>query len=143
MEGTYQILLGKESVGEVRVTRQGLYYCFHCCCDLSGEVMCRLTVTCGGETHSLGVPVPEGDVFVLRARLPAKRLGEGQPVFRVVPKYKQLSGTFVPIFPEEPFRYLSRLHNAVLERRGEQLGILLEDPVIYPTEGSPDNGQSP
>ncbi len=143
MEGTYQILMGETSVGDVQVSRKGLYYCFLCHCSLTGEVMCRLTVTCGGETHSLGVPVPEGDVFVLRARLPVKRLGEGQPVFRVVPKHQQLRGTFVPLSPEEPFRYLSRLQNAVLERRGQQLGILLEDTVTYPTEDSPDNGQIP
>lgn len=143
MEGTYQILMGEKSVGDVQVSRQGLYYCFSCRCRLSGEVVCRLTVTCGGETHSLGVPVPEGEVFVLRARLPVKRLGEGQPVFQVAPKHKHLSGIFVPLSPEEPFRYLSRLHNAVLERRGEQLGILLEEMVTYPAEDSPDNGQNP
>ena len=143
MEGTYQILQGAESVGEVRVTRQGLYYCFDCHCDLSGEVVCRLTMTCGGETHSLGVPAPEGDVFVLRARLPVKRLGDGEPMFRIVPKHQQLSGTFVPIAPEEPFRYLSRLKNAVLERRGEEIGILLKDEATHPAEGSPDNDQNP
>lgn len=143
MEGTYQILLGNESVGEVQVTRQGLYYCFFCRCSLSGEIMCRLTVSCGGQTHSLGVPVPEGEWFVLRARLPMKRLAEGEPVFRIAPKHKQLSGIFVPLSPEEPFHYLSRLQNAVLERRGEHLGIRLEDTVTYPAEDSPDNDQSP
>ena len=143
MEGTYQILMGEKSVGDVRVSRQGLYYCFSCHCCLSGEVMCRLTVSCGGETHSLGVPVPEREAFVLRARLPVKRLGEGEPVFRVVPKHKQLSGIFVPLSPEEPFHYLSRLQNAALERRGEQVGILLEDKATYPAADSPDNDQNP
>ena len=65
MEGVYQVLLGGQSVGKMRVERQGLYYRFSCRCEFSGEVIYKLEVTCGDRTESLGIPVPEGGAFVL------------------------------------------------------------------------------
>lgn len=132
MDGNYDIYQGEHKVGIAEVTAEGLYYGFVCSCTLSGETMCRITVSCGGHTHSLGVPVPEGDAFVLRTRMPAKRLGQGVPQFRVIPKHTQVGGQFVPISPEEPFRYLSRLENAVIQLRDGKPGILLQEAVTDP-----------
>lgn len=132
MDGNYDIYQGEQKVGTVEVTAEGLYYGFACSCTLSGETMCRITVTCGGHTHSLGLPVPEGERFVLRTRMPAKRLGQGVPQFRVIPKYTQLGGQFVPISPEEPFRYLSRLKNAVMQIRDGKPGIVLQETLTDP-----------
>lgn len=128
MEGTYPVLLGTQTVGEIRVQRQGLYYCFHCRCSLSGELIYRLAVTCGGKTENLGLPVPEGDHFVLRTKLPVKRFAQGSAEFRILPKHGDLKEEFVPICPEEPFRYLSRLQNAYLQRRGDIMGIVVKSP---------------
>ena len=142
MEGNYGILMGGKEIGTVKVTRQGLYYGFDCRCDLSGEVICRLTVTCGTKTHNLGIPVPEGGAFKLRTRLPVKQLGEGQPQFQAQPNHRSVEGQFVPISPEEPFGYLSRLQDAFLEFRDGVPGVV----ILRPEGGSvPDprgNGQS-
>ncbi|MDD6201006.1 MAG: hypothetical protein PUB93_07045 [Firmicutes bacterium] len=129
MEGVYQVLLGGQSVGKMRVERQGLYYRFSCRCEFSGEVIYKLEVTCGGRTESLGIPVPEGGAFVLNTKLPAKRIGDGVPQFRAVPRHGVLTGRFVPLSPEEPFAYLSRLQNAFLEIRDGRPGIVLRDDV--------------
>ena len=123
MGDTYPILRGGESIGQAFVEKQGLYYHFTCKCDLSGEVIYRLTVSCGDKCENLGVPVPENGEFVLVTRIPVSRLGQGDLVVRAVPKHGDLEGMFIPISPEEPFRYLDRLENAVAERRGQQLGI--------------------
>ena len=32
---------------------------------------------------------------------------------------------YVPVYPEEPFSYMSRLKDAYLERRNGQLGIVI------------------
>lgn len=125
MEGNYQILMGGKEVGTAKVTRQGLYYSFDCRCALSGEVICRVTVTCGEKTHSLGIPVPEGGAFVLRTRLPVKQLGEGQLGFQAQPNHRPVAGLFVPISPEEPFGYLSRLQDAFLEFREGVPGVVI------------------
>ena len=127
MEGTYQILMGDKGIGAVTVTRQGLYYNFDCRCDLSGDVICRVMVICGGEMHNLGIPVPEGGTFVLRTKLPTKQLGEGEMQFQVRPNHKKVEGQFVPISPEEPFSYLSRLQDAFLEFREGVPGVVIPD----------------
>ena len=127
MDGTYEIMLGGESVGQAVVRRQGLYYRFSCRCDLSGEVIYRITVTCGGKSESLGIPVPKNGEFYLDTRLAASRLGEGEPKFAAVPRRPDLGGMFVPLSPEEPFRYLHRLENAFLARKDGQLGIVIPE----------------
>lgn len=133
MEGVYEVLLGGQSIGKAQVERQGLYYRFSCRCRFSGEVIYKLEVTCGDRTESLGIPVPEGGAFVLNTRVPVKRLGEGAPRFRAVPRHGALRGQFVPLSPEEPFAYLSRLQNAFLEIRDGRPGIVLRDDLQ--TEG--------
>ncbi|MGN0999165.1 MAG: hypothetical protein ACI4PO_06395 [Faecousia sp.] len=125
MTGTYDILLGGKPVGQASVTEQGLYYRFDCRCRITGEVMYKLTVTCGGKTEDLGLLVPEGKDFVLKCRLPEKRLGQGKPEFRAIPRHGRMEGTFIPVYPDEPFSYISRLHSAFLENRGGQMGVVL------------------
>ena len=100
MEGSYPILQGSESIGTAQIIRQGLYYRFDCHCALTGEVVHRLTVACGGGIHNLGIPVPEGEMFTLRTKLPVKQLGEGMPQFRVQPLHKPIGTLFIPISPE-------------------------------------------
>lgn len=127
MTGTYDILLGGQPVGEASVTQQGLYLCFDCRCRISGEVMYKLTVTCGGHTESLGLLIPSGKDFALSTRIPAKRLGQGTPEFRAVPRHSEMKGKFIPVYPDEPFSYISRLHTAFLEKRGGQLGVVISE----------------
>ena len=123
MEGVFDITLGGRPVGQAVMFRQGLYWHFDCRCRLSGQVVCRITVSCGGKTENLGIPVPQGKEFVLRTRLPAKKLGEGVPEFRIVPKHSTLPENWVPVRPEEPFAYLNRLQDAFLEIRDGQTGV--------------------
>jgi hypothetical protein len=125
MDGEYDIRMGTETVGKALVQRQGLYYQFRCQCKLSGDVMCRVMVSCNGHHENLGILVPMGDGFGLSTRLAVKRLGKGRLEFRVLPKHKKYEGTFVPVYPEEPFSYLTRLQNAFLEIRNGQMGVVL------------------
>ena len=124
MEGIYPILHGGQSVGQVTVTRKGLYYHFFCRMQLSGEIICRLEVTCGGRTENLGIPAPENGAFCLQKTLPVSRFGRGEPDFRILPKHAPLQGQFIPINPEEPFAYLDRLQDAYLQYRSGQMGIV-------------------
>ena len=123
----YEILLGGQGIGKAKVDRQGLYYAISCRCRLSGEVVYKVTVSCGENTESLGILVPEGGAFVLTTRIPIKRLGEGTLMFHAVPRHTQIQGRFMPVTPEEPFAYLSRLGNAFMEVRNGQVGVILSD----------------
>lgn len=117
---------GNQQVGKVQVRRQGLYYRFHCRCRLTGDVVCRLYVSCGGERMNLGVVVPMDGGFGLDTRLPVKRFREGETVFSLIPKHEQSQGQFVPITPDEPFAYIERLKTSFLVKKYGQMGILLE-----------------
>lgn len=123
MEKNYGVYLGNEMAGKAQVRREGLYYCFTCRCQLSGDVVCRLYVACGDKRENLGVVVPMDDGFGLNTRIPVKRLGEGEMVFTLLPKYDIPEETFVPVYPEEPFSYIERLKNAFLARKKGQVGV--------------------
>jgi len=130
----YGVLLGGQSIGKAKVERQGLYYSISCRCRLSGEVVYKLTVSCGENTENLGILVPEGGAFVLTTRIPAKRFGEGEFSFRAVPRHTELRGKFVPISPETPFAYLSRLENAFMEIRNGQPGVRFQKSPDLPKD---------
>lgn len=127
MNETYGVYFGKEQMGKVQVQKQGLYYRFTCRCRLTGDVVCRLRVTCGDKRESLGVVVPMDDGFGLDTKIPVKRLGEGKMEFLLVPKHELDSGVFVPVYPEEPFAYIERLKDAYLARKEGQVGVILRE----------------
>ena len=128
MEGNYPIYLDGRIVGQVAVSREGLYLRFRCRCRRSWEVVSRLYVTDGERTECLGVPVPEGTMFHLDTRVAQKKLGEEQLRFYVRPDRVQPDEFFAPIRPEEPFAYLSRLKDAYLARKDEQIGVMMKIP---------------
>ena len=123
MEGTYPVFFGQAQVGKVQVRKQGLYYRIFCRCRMTGDVVCRLTVQCGQNRENLGVVVPVEECFGLEKSVPCKRLGEGDPEFCLLPKHEKAAGTFVPIYPEEPFAYISRLKKSYLQIKEGQVGI--------------------
>lgn len=125
MEGNYDVYFGKQLAGTVQVIRQGLYYQFVCRCQLTGDVICRLQVTCGNKQENLGVVVPVDGGFGLDTRIPVKRLGQGTMHFRLKPKHDVDQLAFVPIYPEEPFAYIERLKEGFLAKKGEQVGVML------------------
>ena len=126
MVGTYEVKQGPDSVGQVTVERQGLYYRFSCRCTMTDTKMRRLTVTCNGKQEDLGTLVPMGNGFGLEKRIPVKRLGEGKPEFQMVSKGDGRKETFVPVYPEEPFSYIDQLQTAFLETREGTVGVRLE-----------------
>ena len=122
----YDVMLGTESIGKAQVQKEGLYYRISCRCHLSGEVPYKVQVKCGDKCVDLGLLVPQNGAFILTTRLPVKRLGEGVPEFRAVPRHPKYEGEFVPISADEPFSYLSRLENAYMQIRDGQIGIVLD-----------------
>lgn len=117
MEGTYGVYFGDQPVGKVQVLRRGLYYRFSCRCRLSGAVVCRLHIRWGAESRSLGVVVPMGDGFGLDTSLAIKHCGTGAPEFFLKPKGEPMERKLVPLCPQEPFSYISRLKDAYLVQK--------------------------
>ena len=125
MVGSYEIYQGDKVIGQARVEREGLYYRIRCRCHPEGNEICRITLRCGGLSENIGVCVPMDGAFGLEKKLPCKRLVSGKPEFFIrEPKPK---GTFAPVYPEEPFAYMTRLKDAYLARREDQLGIYIPE----------------
>ena len=125
MEGTYQIWLGKESVGQAVVERIGLYYYFRCCCQLHSEVMCRVTITCGSRNENLGILIPTGGNYTLNKKLPIKQFDSNIPEFWIIPRSQAVQSLRIDVYPEEPFRYITKLETAYLDstRDGHKITI--------------------
>ena len=129
MDGTYDIYLGREVVGKAAVEQQGLYYRFCCQCNISGSVICRITVSCNGHHENLGVLIPMGSGFGLTTKMAMKKLGKGPFQFRALPKHQKSESKFIPVYPDEPFAYLTRLQNAFLEIRNGQPGVVIGEQI--------------
>lgn len=125
MEGEFAVTLRGKPVGKVLVQKKGLYYSFCCRCYLTEDTIYRLTVSCGTARENLGILVPVDGSFVLDTRKPVKMIGEGEFQFSLQTKQEKTSGTFVPICPEEPFVYISRLKRSFLVLRESQPGICI------------------
>ena len=123
MEQNFSVTVGGKPVGKVTVQKKGLYYQFSCRCNLTGDILYRLMVTCGSVRKNLGVLIPQDGCFRLNTKVPVKRIGEGEMVFALVSRQEERTGVFVPIYPEEPFAYISRLKESFLQYRNGQPGI--------------------
>lgn len=130
MCGNYEIYLGQDAIGQVQVSREGLYYRFDAYCNLSGDVMYNVVAECGGIGHNLGITVPQGGKFVLNTRMAVKNFEEGEFCFYVIPRHLTSKELFVAISPEEPFSYLSKLRSAYMDRRNGQIGIVLKQKEV-------------
>ena len=87
-------------------------------------------VHCNGKRENLGVLVPCQNGFTLEKRVPVKQLSGAAPSFLITAHHESAEGKFVPVCPEVPFRYISRLRNACLVYRNGQAGILIDDPML-------------
>lgn len=127
MDMIYDIFLGEEPVGKAKVEIQGLYYRFDCVCHIAKGKLCRLAVSCGDKTESLGVCVPKGNAFGLSTCLPIKRLGRGALSFRAAVDGDRSEVGFIPIYADKPFLYISKLENAFLDFAGGNYGIRVDE----------------
>ena len=126
MHHDYLLYQGSQEIGRVRLEPEGLYYRISCSCRLTGEIMCKVQLILGDTIRNLGVLVPDGGCFTTNTRVPQKLFTGLEPRFEVIPHLRADHSTFIPVYPEEPFVYLSRLKHAHLERREGCTGIVLE-----------------
>lgn len=66
--GSYPIILDGETVGELTVSREGLFWGFDAKCEMRGEIV-RLSVYGNGTEAYLGIMEPIGDMLRLTKKL--------------------------------------------------------------------------
>ena len=122
-------------MGRTVIQRQGLYYRFDCRCNPKKAQVYRLMINQGGRQMSLGIPAPSSDGYWLVSKKPIKEFTSETPEFRLAPKLQTVN--FIPIYPDEPFSYLDRLHNAYMEIRNGVTGVVIS------ASGQPGSDPSP
>ena len=140
----YSIFDNGTQVGTAEVTREGLYYLFRCSCAPRGEGIHRIVVNDGENQVDLGICVPDSGKFVLRTRIPVKRLTGDIFSFSVAPEKKVSIN--IPVQSEMVFDQLDKLNAARLEvANGQPMVVIDESPDqqdsdqnrIYPSKSEP------
>lgn len=143
MDGTWKVFWGAQPVGRCTARREGLYTRFSCRCSLPDGQLRNLVVKLGPWERSLGVLAPSDGGYGLETRVATRHLPPGEPEFSARLRREKGEGTFVPLYPEEPFSYLHRLESAFLARKDGKLGIILKDTPAgseLPAGSPPDPG---
>lgn len=126
MNDKYEVKLVDDSVGEVMISRQGLYYSVECTVKLSKPMKCRLIAQGDSQSLDLGLCVPKGECMVITTKIPVKRFPRA-PVSFVLLEPSTQSQHFIPICAEKPFPELYRLSKARLEIRNEVIGAIIQN----------------
>ena len=125
MVGCYPVTCGCDTVGKLTIEKSGLYYRFICRCRPGSDTVYRLVAQYETSRIPVGVLVPDGLGICLDKKLPAKHFPEERAAFCLVPQHPEFQGLFVPLSPEEPFAYLSRLKDAFLTQQNGVTGIYI------------------
>lgn len=125
MVGDYSVFLAGSPVGQAIVTQEGMFWRVRCHCKASADVPFTLQAAWGEEILDLGLLANSGEELTVTARINKKKVPQGKPVFRILVKHRNTVEQFLPISPEEPFAYLSKLKDAYLIYKGNQPGIAL------------------
>ncbi len=117
------VYLDHEQVGEVTVTRQGLYYRFACRVQLPSDSHSRLYAYGEGDSRDLGLLVPNGNYYELQTRVPVKYFGPGEYRFCLdQPKAQE----FIRVSSNEPFSAVDRLEWGKFAICGGKRGIVFD-----------------
>ena len=134
MQGRYPITWNGKTIGQVQILLKGLYCHFYGECSYNETAVCRLMMRCDAWVEKLGIMVPEGNLFVLKKQIPAKKIPDEKLEFFILSELEgQEAGIFVPISSEEPFEYLTNMKNAVFENRDGVIGAWI--PNIIEMQG--------
>ena len=88
MKEEFSVLYDRTPVGKAEVIRQGLYHRISCRYRLSSGEVCRLIVKWPGGWENIGIPVPEGEGFLLVKMVPVKKIPEADVSFHLIPAQK-------------------------------------------------------
>lgn len=96
MEGIYRVMCGNEAVGQVRVTRQGLFYTIDCNCKLVDDRKYILEAETERARVNLGLMYPRGAGNAgLYTTVSGKVIGQGSVTFFA--KLQEEIGSYIPL----------------------------------------------
>ena len=123
MQQLYNLNLGEDSVGQVSVLKQGLYYVFKCIAVLPQKDSFRLWVEMKDHSVDLGLLVPASGCFELTKRMSIKSFTT-EPM-RFYLRQNKDHEIWLPIEPDVPFANIAVLGNARLKYRDGKPGVVV------------------
>lgn len=136
----YPIYFGEDKVGAAIVNKEGLYYRIQCVSYLSTGKPFRVTAE-AEHSIDLGLCVPDGHHFCLEARIPMKKLGEGNLRFYIRTQQEKKPEDWFPISSEKPFPCIAKLKYAYMVSREGERGIAFKEIDRFPIRQ--DNDRNP
>ncbi len=124
MDHIYQVSLKDGNVGQVWVNREGLYYRFSCRIPFEIGMKYRLYAIQNGNRIDMGLFVPEGNEFILSAKVPIKRFSAGEVTFYLTDREDT---ECILVKSDEPFPYLNRLNEGFFASR-DGIPVVMWDP---------------
>ena len=128
------ILWQGRPVGTAEYKKEGLYYRFFCACTPPDKAVYRVVLTDGQICRDLGICVPQGDKFVLTARVPCKQVNAEALSFELTDKRQE--SLVVPVNTGEPFEHLEKIETARLQVTNGQTELLIAE-VQDPQDNDP------
>lgn len=123
----YDLLLGKKKVGTASVERCGLYIEILCRCQFQEKDIYKILLTGTSGSINLGTCIPAESGFVLKRKIPLKKVGEGEYQFSVINPQGHNASLRIPVRTNAMFDGISKLRNARLVRTENGFEILAED----------------
>lgn len=106
--------------------------------QLPEDQIYRLLVEFDDNTVDLGILTSDGIHFCINTRIVAKKLGKGEPVFRIVLHDNQ-SVQFVAINAMKKFEYIALLPGSVLCCEHGKIGIILPSDQGVPSSAATES----
>ena len=124
----HNVFLSDRIIGNVRVTKEGLYYRFQCHCDLPDNEIFRLFAQGSKQRIDLGILAPDKVGYSIIKKVPIKEFGEELLSFQVWPQEQMKSRAYssVVVYPDRPFDYISKLPSARLNIENGNYCVLLQ-----------------
>lgn len=122
----YDTYFGDAKIGQVRLRKQGLYYCIDGDFERCTKSICRLIGSNGKEHMDLGVCVPCENRLILKRSIPIKNITFDIAKWALVEQSKMPEENFIPVKNDEPFGCIKDLKNAKWWSNGDAYGIILE-----------------
>lgn len=121
----YDVFMSGKIIGNVNVTKEGLYYVFRCRCDLPDAEIFRLIAENGEHVTDFGVLMPGKEGYTLLKKIPVKKFGVEPLSFRVTSQ-KQHTYESIPVYENRPFEFISKLTGARMHFDKGNYYILLQ-----------------
>ena len=85
MRHEFAVLYEQRPVGKAEVVKDGLYYRVTCRYRLPSAEVCRVIIKWTAGWENIGIPVPEGDGFILSKKIPIKKLPVPDMTIHLIP----------------------------------------------------------